>query len=336
MLHSLTKTFRAAFLILVLLHVYAASANDLPPECQESEIPAGSPLGYFHFEYVARKIVVGACIENQDGRTFGAKFILDTGSERTSINPTLVEFAHLKVLEDKRALATVTGVRVVPQVDLPDLMLGGRQIKHLTATVEPSLVHASELFSMNFGGVVGMDVLSRYVLSIDYPYRRVAFFEKLPHVSQSSEVARFPFEVLHGVMVVNSVLPNGSRVPLEFDTGFGIDADVMLYQDAVEGLKLLPPIYSLTLEGDPVEIRSGHIPWIDFGNIRIESPTVALNPSKVPKLFGERYTAGLLGPILFESYTVGIDFHNHVVTVIRTKPRPQQKSTFTSSKTEAY
>jgi hypothetical protein len=326
MLHSgLAQTFWVVLLVLALLRggVRNASAQDLPHECVPAETLPGSPTGYFHFEYIARHITVGGCIETEDGRKFGARFILDTGSEQTSLNPTLVEFARLQPVDGEKNFLTVTGVRPTRQVKLPALLLNGRQIRDLTTTVDERLVHASQEFSTNFGVVVGLDVLSRYVVSIDYPYRRVAFFDKAARVNRSSEVARFPFEVRHGQMIVHAILPNGAQVSLEFDTGLGMDADVMLYQDATEGVRLLPPLYSLPLE-EGVEVRVGHLPWIDFERIHVESPTIALNPSKVPDVFGERHSPGLLGPLLFEDYTVEIDFHNHLVRVLRTKPRFQQ------------
>jgi hypothetical protein len=250
---------------------------------------------------------------------------LDTGAGQSGLNPTLAEFAGLKPLAKTKATYTPAGVAQKPQVELAALLLGGHSVHHLAVALDENLVPASKVYETNFGGVIGTDVLSRYVVSIDFPYRRVALFDKPAHVSRSTEVARFPFEFRHGCMVVKGSLSNGSQLPLMFDTGIGgLDADIMVYEDSVKGIELQPPIYSIpSLEND-VELRVGHIPFFNFETIHVESPTVAINPAKLPNVFGERYTPGYLGPILFENYTVEIDFPNRVVRVFSTKPRFQQ------------
>lgn len=92
-------------------------------------------------------------------------FVIDTGAERTAISDRLAAELNLKP-GPPVLVHGITAAEVVQTVELPQLDFSGRRFAHLTPPVFPY-----ELLGAD--GLLGLDVLSRFRLTLELRQRRV-------------------------------------------------------------------------------------------------------------------------------------------------------------------
>ena len=92
-------------------------------------------------------------------------FVIDTGAERTAVSDRLAAELNLKP-GPPVLVHGITAAEVVQTVELPQLDFSGRRFTHLTPPVFPY-----ELLGAD--GLLGLDVLSRFRLTLELRQRRV-------------------------------------------------------------------------------------------------------------------------------------------------------------------
>jgi len=92
-------------------------------------------------------------------------FVIDTGAERTAISDRLA--AELNLPPGPPVLVHgITAAEMAPTVELPGMNFSGRRFARLTPPVFPYEVLGAE-------GLLGLDVLSRFRLTLDVRQRRI-------------------------------------------------------------------------------------------------------------------------------------------------------------------
>ncbi|MFK0300513.1 retroviral-like aspartic protease family protein [Brevundimonas sp. NPDC090276] len=101
-------------------------------------------------------------------------FVIDTGAERTAISDRLA--AELNLRPGPPVLVHgITAAEMVRTVELPRVDFSGRRFTHLTPPVFPYEVLGAE-------GLLGLDVLSRFRLTLELRQRRVMMAPSGPDV----------------------------------------------------------------------------------------------------------------------------------------------------------
>ena len=101
-------------------------------------------------------------------------FVIDTGAERTAVSDRLAAELNLKP-GPPVLVHGITAAEVVQTVELPQLDFSGRRFNHLTPPVFPY-----ELLGAD--GLLGLDVLSRFRLTLELRQRRVMLAPSGPDV----------------------------------------------------------------------------------------------------------------------------------------------------------
>ena len=101
-------------------------------------------------------------------------FVIDTGAERTAISDRLA--AEMNLQPGPPVLVHgITAAEVVPTVELPRLDFFGRRFIHMTPPVFPHAVLGAD-------GLLGLDVLSRFRLTLELRQRRVMIAPSGPDI----------------------------------------------------------------------------------------------------------------------------------------------------------
>jgi predicted aspartyl protease len=266
-------------LLLVAALGLQASAQDLHRPCPD--LPLSFDL-VSNFEMVVR---------GQIGELDGLRFILDTGSSHSVIDPRVADRMRLhrrpgKVFNFDRNLA-------IEWADVPDVGLGPIRVKGISMMVA-RLADITE-FADNADGIIGLDVLSRAKkIGIDYERRRISFEFDEGCGSKPSAVKA----------LVTTVAIQGVPMRLLVDTGLRY---VLLYKD-----RLSSAVPHLRTEGEPRDAVIGRLQAkrVNLPGVQVFSPD-AVTPVFLiegPGKTGLLGIDGYLGPASLHAKRVELDF----------------------------
>ncbi|RPJ58584.1 MAG: hypothetical protein EHM23_01765 [Acidobacteria bacterium] len=188
--------------------------------------------------------------------------LIDTGATATVVNRKLAKRVGLRTLPDMGIKLSAFGSGMkVERVLVRDLRLGRRVITRSCL--------ASDLPWKDIDIVVGVDILRRTALTIDYESLKLVFG------ATSISQAAVALEDTEGLLVVQ-VMMNGQTIRLAVDTGAHLTA---VYQKSVEswgkrviGEKRVKVAHS----GGFVQARQVTLSSLEIGGTGISRPTVAI------------------------------------------------------------
>ncbi len=223
-----------------------------------------------------------------------ARFILDTGAERTMVTVAAVQRLGLDL--DQWTGTTVMGIGglVRHQNALPrSLTLGGVALRHPTVLRDDTLavgpLPISILDGQRIDGLLGRDFLSAFDLSLDIPARRLTLYDVrdcriafLPWTKPYRVIAALPAD--RKALVIPTQL-DGQWLRTLIDTGAGTS---ILTAVGMARFGLSPA----SLAGDPVAIAHGvgnrpvpvrlhRFGALDVGGTRTPEPTLLVAPVRV-------------------------------------------------------
>ncbi|HWA62816.1 MAG TPA: hypothetical protein VG939_15650 [Caulobacteraceae bacterium] len=166
-------------------------------------VPAAARAGETRCWYENGAVVVPAAFGDIAG-----DFLLDVSAPRTLLHAD-------RARSDTIAEAAATR----------DLVLAGERVRGVEALVA-SFDEREVGFPTTINGLIGADVLSRYVVTIDFAPCRVTLSRRAPAASPGA--IRLPIETVNGVPAIRAAVSDGARA---FEGRFAIDtasADVRL------------------------------------------------------------------------------------------------------------
>ena len=260
-------------------------------------------------------------------------FVIDTGAERTAISDRLA--AELNLRPGPPVLVHgITAAEVVRTVELPRLDFSGRRFVHLTPPVFPYEVLGAE-------GLLGLDVLSRFRLTLELRQRRVMMAPSGPDVvergiafGRASRVrnditdtrrARF------GQLILTSVQVDGVEAVAFIDSGaqYSIANQALMRSiDARIGPSARQAVRVYGVIGQSLMVDSGAV-----SSLRLARREMGATPL----LFGDLHAFGVLGlserpalllgaDILTRFSRITLDYGQSRITfggLIRRPPAPQ-------------
>lgn len=206
--------------------------------------------------------------------------------------------APITLLHDTRAQAAGFEATTLPA----RVRVGGQSLDGVTVQVS-NLDARSVAFATPIAGVLGADVLSRYVVDVDYQPCRIRF--SLPgQAPPFRAVLSLPLGLSHGAPTLPAAVTDGRRVRAG---RFTLD----LSAGAVLRLPGVAPERPTKANLEPRSSARGRIRAFSFGDRLVEQPSVSLAPDLDPAL------AGAVGNGLWSHYRLRIDLGRAKLSLAR-------------------
>ena len=256
-------------------------------------------------EIVGTRVHIPVSVNGAAAKTF----ILDTGASRSPVDPEYAKSLGLIAKGTAHTHGAGGGVTVGLARDVT-VTLGG-----FSQTLKSSPMTPLTAISLRIGqpvsGIIGHDVMSRYVTEIDYANETVVFHPK--SFSPPRDAVRLPMRMNGALPLVDVrlTMPDGREVAGRFlvDTGAGlafvvtrafaekqkIDVDGAIEMSAGLGV------------GGATHDRMGRLPRVAVGGFTFERPIVSLSRDTKGVLSSSGFD-GLIGGALLRRFTMYVDY----------------------------
>lgn len=152
-----------------------------------------------------------------------ANFLIDTGASSVVLDRSLAEEIRLLPVGSAQLLGAGARSAKGKLGRLPSLRLGATEVRNIPVVVTD--LHGSERLSESFDGILGSEFLQHFIVTLDYPKRRL-FLQKAGTRASGApagtdrRVADLPLCLTPGgLVVVPMEVPSGGKVLLFLDTG---------------------------------------------------------------------------------------------------------------------
>ena len=272
------------------------------------------------FEYRANEIMVKSRINNKSD----VYLILDTGATTTVLNQAdATTFGATRETDYK--MTTGSGTIKTSYTILSSLSLGDLTLNDVPVAIS-DLPGFHELSGVKPVGIIGADILRRFLVSIDYENGELTFSD--PHdVTVPVDAVVLPTQPALGAagLVVEGKL-DGQPLTFLVDTGAA-------FNNVSEGLvqkllksPLLPVGKVEGLDGQKVSIGAVMFKNLKIGPLTIAKPIFLVAPHTVtgaPKGIIVNGTLAILGNPLWSQYKMTIDYRHQRLFLQRSKAQEQ-------------
>src|SRR5690349_3056885 len=167
---NLASTRRNLFKLSVLWlvvssHILGMGQNAGPEERNGSELQPTE----MSFKLCNNNLIV---VRGSVGSVSGVKFVLDTGTNRTSISKALA--SRLKLSGSTEPLQTLSGPIETQSVVVPHIQIGAFAVDGLRVLTQ-DFKFLEDSLGASVGGILGLDILRSHNFTIDYPNKRITF-----------------------------------------------------------------------------------------------------------------------------------------------------------------
>jgi hypothetical protein len=261
------------------------------------------------FEYRARHVWLHASINGGPERDF----LFDTGASVTVLDSTFAAVAGLQVQGRMQAAGagasgsagfTTLGSLAVRGADGDGVEL--RDLKVAVMSVSPMF---SRYFWRDFAGVVGYDVISRFVVTIDYDSTRLVLHDPKTFTWTGREAA-LPMKLNGVVPSVEAVLDGRYRGQFRLDVGSSSTVDVhtpFAKRNALEKRLRGARDVSGAGFGGAFSSSLGRLHTMAIGPYAWRDPMVTLSRTNEGALASEDF-AGNIGNRILERFRVTLDY----------------------------
>jgi hypothetical protein len=191
------------FWLLVVLTGLSVTAQPLAWGSRESDPSAKTAVS---FELYRDYLIV---VHGSAGSLKGLNFLLDTGANRSVLDPHIA--AKLRLPVTPTDVAVLGGNARGGIATLPSLQLGPVCKNNFSILVE-DMSFIENALPFQIDGVVGLDVLSQSAFVIDYASHEIRFGPAPPMPLS------IPLQMTHGLAIIDATV-NHASVHLLFDTG---------------------------------------------------------------------------------------------------------------------
>jgi len=233
-------------------------------------------------------------------------FKLDTGFSMTMINPDLAAPLHLRRAGEITIMG-IAGEERSPTYEGATLDLGGVKYEpRRVAALSPNATRRP------INGILGSGLFRQFVVEIDFAGKRLSLHARTNfNYSGQGEVVPLRFRRGHTTPIASAAIltTNQAWVRGEFEIDTGCDSGVCLGHDFIAAHRLLDD--SETRGGAKVGVgggvrtRSGHLPQLQLGNLKIENADADFFIESSPVDEG---LAGHIGMGVFKRFKVIFDY----------------------------
>ncbi len=310
------------FITLWMLLGAPAAAADLPPPITHYDA-VSAPLEVSDAAPSAELAMVDDAYQRMTvpvrlGSSGPYRFLVDTGSDRTSVSSELVRKLGLEERQGAQ-LHSATGETRVRMAYLPELSMSRRAVRHINA---PML----EAGNMGADGILGIDSLRSQRVVFDFSNGTLSILsgEATPLIEDGAIVVRA--RRLAGRLVITDAEVDGERVSVVIDTGSSMTVGNAALRRKLErhgGLQMIgeTDLISVTgaaLRGDLATVRA-----LEIGGARLEGLNIVFAEAHTfRQLKLDRKPALLLGMNALRGFDqVSIDFAGRTLLLVLPRHR---------------
>jgi len=288
----------------------------LTPEVFERPAEAAPPIHFSTGTHEATSLVevygeyVFIPVRVNGGKT--AWFLLDNGANETVVSKTQADIAGLAY---EGALGT-EGASGSAQVGLAKnvvLNLPGVEVATNTVAIA-NLSFAQRLLGRPLDGLLGYDVISRFVMRVDYEHAKVTFYDPTSFVPDPRATA-LPITFMGNVPKLTAEILLPGHDPIEagclVDSGAGLVALTAHFVEVNRVLQSVAPaitVLSTGLSGESNELES-RIPALQLGPYVLRQPVATFSPDTKGLLASHDFDA-LIGGEILSRFTTTFDYRN--------------------------
>lgn len=259
-------------------------------------------------------LVIKLKINNTDGQ-----FVFDTGASMTVLDSAFASNLGLKSVGTGRNAST-GGTSTFNYINDQKIQFTDKDEIMCKKIIFTNLKSIQELIGEEFVGIVGYDILNKYITKIDYEAKTISLSTQL-NQSEVETYTKIPFNINNGIPIpqfnVSFTLNNGEKFngPILFDSGAALT--LMLNTPFIEknqlrkkiGKTIVSPGQDLYKENkiEQTAIKSIQIGIYSFDNLPI---TLTNNKAGVTSY---SYYLGLLGNKVIKRFNYILDFTNKII-----------------------
>ena len=259
---------------------------------------------FFAIEYRRNDLLFPVQLFGEKGLSRSTMALLDTGSSRSYLDSYTAQMFRLEPKSTTDIVDTTGHRRPAATVLLPKMQLGPRDIYKLDV-VQDDLRKLAP--GIDIGMLIGTDLLQRFVVTINYPERKMALSEKPLEHSSARLLGSVPFEMKDGLPTITCSLSGAGQLAAILDTGY--EESFLAVGQAARELRFKQASTSRTEQGfngsimeeeqgEVDSLRCGEMNWGPLLVARLSKPASEDRPDSL----------SLLGNALFDRYLVEYDF----------------------------
>ena len=287
------------------------------------------PLPVTHYEAMSTQPATAAVLENSDvamapdhfdrmtvpvtvGQSRAFNFLIDTGSDRTSVSRELVRELGLAERPDAR-LHSATGSSQVSMAWLPELRVSHKAVRNINAP----MLDASDIGA---DGILGIDSLRAERIVFDFDRGQLSILSGKDAGIAEEGAILVRAKQRQGRLVVTDAEVDGQRVSVILDTGSSLTIGNFALRARLARHGRITPVGPITfvsvtgqsLAGELVNVRS-----LEIGGARIEGLRMVFADAHTFRLLGlDKKPAILLGMSALRGFDrVSIDFADRTISL---------------------
>ena len=237
----------------------------------------------------------------------GLSFMLDTGFSMTMIHPSLAEPLRLR-RAGEITIQGIAGEEQAPTYEGAIFNIGG--VKYQPRRV--AALSSDSNRRRRRDGILGSGVFRQFVVELDFKRREMILHAPTNFTyTGTGEVLPLRFRRSSTTPLITGVInrTNGTSIRGEFEIDTGCDSGVCLGHEFIEANHLLDHSGTQAAEkfgvGGGTQTRSGHLPQVQLGAIKIEKPETDFFIEGSPVDSG---LAGHIGIGVLKHYKVIFDY----------------------------
>jgi hypothetical protein len=258
------------------------------------------------FEAVGMNIFIPVTITGIDGRSKTVDFILDSGTTRTTIDPSVAADLNLLPYHKSKNI-TASGVALRYTAQIAQLCSFSLCSKDLEVLVDDLSLFTTS-YKRPVAGLLAMDFLEKYILLIDFQNAQMALLPGDTPLEIFGNARTVDLISVKGLVLIPAVLPNGLTVKLLLDTGYDSFADALLYESTVGKLGFTETKASVLKDvNGSFSAPFGTIDSLELGGMRF-APALIQLAAQIPAGKSELGHAGQVGMYAFRHDAIVIDY----------------------------
>lgn len=279
------------------------------------------------FEYVNNEILVKVRINNQHD----LRFILDTGATQSIVDEQAAKlFGTAK--KSNLSMTTGSGSIKMNQMTLDTMALGDITLNSIPVAVA-NLQGFSEILQQRPAGLLGANILRRFLVTIDYDERKVTFSDPT-NVVVPPNAHIVPTKPTLGTagLAVNGTLDDKVKLTFLVDSGAAFNN---VSESLVKPLLTTPllPVGTLKgLDGHPVKIASLRFDTLELESLKVRHPIFSVAPppsGKDPSGLIASGNIAILGNPMWSRFRLTVDYRNQRLILEETTKKRKETSILT-------
>jgi hypothetical protein len=282
---------------------------------------ANAQNGFTAFQYYQSLIYIKVKVNNKPGLTF----LLNTGASTSVLHTQTADMLRLPVTGQDSVEGTA-GKEAVKVLHAGRIATGNVQLENLKIT-RRNLEKWPTPNGKTLDGILGMDFLAHFVITIDYRNRKIAFS---PKADKTAYKQTLPFTMEDGIPRLHVVLNDSIAIPIRYNSGVSLATNRDIFINISNQTWRLLKSYEMNLTPQQYLVGSGvggnvYLPVVRIRSMLIQDflvklPYIVVQPEE--GYFKKEDAIGFFGNNFLEKYEkVCLDFNKKQISFNMPKQR---------------